>query len=443
MTERVTRPSEADSCNWADGGSAYPSTDPGSSKRAVGFKPLNNPTPGDGDIIPAEDHNFLWRLGMEMLSWVRDFIPREWSDVSEGIANTTASQLFKVFSPIAGIRRRGSLAYSAPVTASTGGVYGIGCTDGEQLYYRSGLTNEIIVAADPTDGSEIWENDPDSQSISGLTTDGGYVYYTTSNVAAPGLRRLNRSTGAYDTAGGTTYNVNRLVTNGEYCAGIDGSVGNGNVTVWSGIQGTIAEDGQYNTTSPNLTDIAICNTDAYVCGARSTYDIWRVSLGTLSGSGFATLPTVTATPAINGIATDGNMVYVVIDRTALAAPYTGNANLFVYSLGGSLAHVMDVTTANLDYVAVDDMYLYVVDDSDSCRVLLKDQFPAPVSVTTIVDVDGWPACDGVSIICRDATSTSLFQRNWMHGATKEFMRTNSDDPERRPFFNLAIPTGRV
>jgi len=441
MSERIPRPTEATACNWADGGGAYPSTDPGSSKRAAGFKPKDNPTPGDGDIIPAEDHNFLWRLGMEMLSWVRDFIPREWSDVSEGIANTTASQLFKVFSPIAGIRRRGALAYSAPVTASTGGVYGIGCTDGEQLYYRSGLTNEMIVSADPTDGSHNWENDPDSQTISALTTDGGYVYYTTSNVAAPGLRRLNRSTGAYQTAGGTTYNVNRLVTNGEYCVGIDGSIGNGNVTVWSGIQGTIAEDGQYNTTSANLSDVAITNTTAFVCGSRSTYDIWKVSLGTLSGSGFAALPTVTTTPAVNGIATDGSMVYVVIDRTALTAG--GSANLFVYSVEGQLLHTMDITTNNLDYVAVDDMYLYVVDDSNFCRVLLKEQFPTFADVFTVVDVDGWPVCDGVSIICRDATSTSLFQRNWMHGPTKEFMRTNSDDPERRPFYTLAVPTGRV
>lgn len=439
MTERVTRPADAAKCNWGTGGGAYPKGDPGSGKRDVGYKPKDYPTAGAGDVIPAEDHNFLWNLGMDMLSWLRDFAPREWSDVYEGIANTVTSQFFRIYAPTAGIRDRASQYWTQNSTASTGGNVFFLCTDGEQIYYAGGAPAQAIIAASPVDGSEIWENDPDSQTISSLAVDGGFVYYTTGNVAALGLRRLNRSTGAYDTAGGTEYGGGPLATNGEYAVLIDGTVsGNGYVTFWSGIQGTITQDGTANTTSANLRDITIDATQCYTVGQRNTDDLWCYNLSSRALQ-FATPMPTAADPVANTVCSDGDFVYVGTNRAALTAG--GNASLFVYSRVGDFIYSHDFGAGvNVDFLNVDDEYLYVTTNANQTSIIPKSIMPYG-RVGTITFSIGKPACDGLSIVVRNSGAANNFRRWWTHGGAKTFMRANPADPNRRPFFNLAIPTG--
>lgn len=445
MAERVTQPSEASKCNWASGGGAYPNADPGSGVRDVGFKPKDYPTAGPGGVIPAEDHNFLWRLGMEMLSWVRDFIAREYADVAEGIASTTnVSQLFRVYPPIAGMYDRGAELFNVSGTATGGGAIQSPITDGEQIYYWSGSPPQILVAADPIDGSEIWESSAVTTAFRSIAADGAFVYATMTGAGEPGLRRWNRSTGAFSSSGGTEYNCPELVTNGEFAVGVGGSLGAGNVTVWSGIQGTITQDGAYNTGSSALYAAAIDHEYAFAGGVRNTNDVWAVRLSDRVNVWSTAFATTTA-PTVYGIATDGDHVFVVTDQVTLTAG--GSANLFVLSRvngavqwTGNLAGGADL----INGVAVDDRYLYICDDATTtvCWVY-RLRAPVIMLVAKVVDLNH-PSVDGVSVIGQTDSDTTKFRRHWMLGATKTFMRAKSDDPARRPFHTLAVPTdGRI
>jgi hypothetical protein len=412
--------------------------------RDAGFKPKDYPSAGPGGVIPAETHNFLWRVGMQMISWTRDFIPREWADVAEGIAETTASQLFRVYPPAAGMYARNQPVFNVAGTATGGGTVSGLCTDGEQIYYINGTGAQYIVGADPADGSENWQINPHTLVITSVCTDGGFVYYT-SDLGAAGLRRLTRA-GAVSGNGGLERSCNALAANGEYCIGIDGAVGGaGTFTIWSGIQGTITEDGTYNTTSANLVDCAIDGDFSYVTGTRAGgFDVWCNILATRALSWTATMPT--AVPVTTtGIATDGDYIYLSAQRVALTAG--GFANLFILDKAdGTLLFTLDVDSGNtvdIDFISVDDRYLYCVDDSAVCHVLrLRSAFLGVVA--QVPDVFGKPACDGVSAVFRDFTTSANFQRNWMGGPTKTFMRCATDDVYRRPFYNRAVPTdGRI
>jgi len=443
MAERVPRPTDAAKCNWNSDGTTYPSTDPGAPKRATGYKPLDVPVPGAGGIIPANDFNYTIGLAMQMISWARDFIPREWGDIAEGIAETTASQLFRIYPPAAGMYARGLQVFNVAGTATGGGTVLLLCGDGEQIYYSSGSPQQEILAADPADGSQIWKVNPDTQPIASLAADGGFVYYMTTNAGVVGLRRLVRATGAASGNGGTEYSCSPIAVNSSYAIGVDGGVsGAGFVTFFSDIQGTITQDGQYNTNSANLRDCAIDDGFSYVTGAQAgAVEVWCNNLVTRALQWSTGLPTVAA-PTTRAIATDGDLVYVGIDRAAMAV---GNANLFVLSrTRGDVLASLDIDSGvgvDIRYLAVDDRYLYAIDDSNICHVL-RLRFPEVAEVAQVADVILTPVCDGVSAVFRDATTTTNFQRNWMLGATKTFMRAAADDIYRRPFYNLAVPVGR-
>jgi hypothetical protein len=384
---------------------------------------------------------------MEMLSWVRDFVAREWSDVAEGIAETTASQLFRVYPPAAGMYERAVELFNVATTASTGGNATYIRTDGEQIYYVGGSPPQLIIAADPADGSELWESSPAVASAHrNICTDGGFVYSVTTGGAPAGLLRYSRSTGAYDTNGGTDYNNTVLVTNGEYCIGVDGSVaGAGKITFWSGIQGTITQAASYyDTTSAGLIAAAIGDTQCYVGGTRATYDVWCVRLSDRATRWRTTLATTIA-PTVRGIATDGDHVFVATDLVALTAG--GSANLFVLNKqngtvqwNASLAGGGDLRNG----IAVDDRYLYVCDNAGTTGCYIyRVRAPTLVLVGQITGLND-PVLDGVSVTGQNDSDLTKFRRHWMLGATKTFMRAASSDPNRRPFFTLAVPVdGRI
>lgn len=442
MTERVTRPASAAKCNWATGGSAYPKGDPGSGKRDVGYKPKDYPTAGNGDVIPAEDHNFLWNLGMDMLSWLRDFAPSEWSDVAEGIANApNVSQLFRVYPPITGQYATGELDWNATGTATGGGaIVATIETDGEQVYYVQGSPT-YIVAANPINGSEIWE-----QSIAGvqsIATDGGFVYYI-AGAGAAGLNRISRSTGAADTSGGTEYSCNVLEVNGSTAVALNGNVGSGYITFFYTIQGTITQGASQPNPTTNLVDICMDGEKCFTTGTRSTYDVWSYRLSDRVLSWQVALPT-TGAPTTRGICTDGHYVYVVTDRIALTAG--GDANLFILDRAqGTVLQSVDIApTADLGYVNTDGSYLYCVGRVTAKCYIVPLRGPTMGTQAGVIDdVALKPACDGVSAVFRDFTTNTNLQRNWAGGASRLFMRAASDDVYRRPFFNLAIPAdGRL
>jgi hypothetical protein len=452
MAERVPRPTDAANCNWASDGVTYPPSDPGAPKRATGFKPIDIPIPGAGGIIPANDFNYVLKLTMEMISWARDFITREWADLAEGIAETTVSQLFRVYPPTTGMRVRGSQLWLVAGTATGGGtIYHI-CTDGEQIYYIAGASSEYVVVAKQLDGSEIAEAAaPGGDSFTALCCDGGFLYATTDAVATAGIRRLSRVDGTADTNVGSEYACSKLRANGYYAAGISPNSGNGKVVVWSDIQtGSIAEDGVYASDSANLVALAVDHENAYVGGVRgapSTYDVWMIKLSDRTLIYGKTLPTTTA-PAVSAIDTDGDLVFVATDRVTLSAG--GSANLFILDrVLGSLVATADVPSlagaaADLINVVVDDQYIYCFEDTGhDCAVLKKPQIDTGNSNNAFVAYidDLWiHAADGVSVIGVTYADQTKMARHWIAGPTKTFMKADSGDVTRRPFYTLAVPT---
>ncbi len=111
---------------------------------------------------------------------------------------------------------------------------------------------------------------------------------------------------------------------------------------------------------------------------------------------------------------------------------------------GQPLYTLDInpgTNPDIIRLAIDDQYLYCEEDSGLLTVL-KLHSAVPYEVVRISDMHE-PCCDGVSVIGRDFTTAANFQRNWMYGATKIFMRAASDDPNRRPFHTLAVPASRI
>jgi hypothetical protein len=444
MTERVTQPSEASKTNWADGGSAYSNADPGSGKRAVGFQPKDEPTPGPGEIIPAETHNFLWRLGMEMISWLRDYQIREWSDLAEGIAATSAGEMFRVAPSGTAMTARGAQIFNVSGTGTGSTNVSEICTDGEQIYYTNG---GYMIAADPADGSEIWENnDTAVVTFPALCTDGFYVY-AMGDTNDRGIHQCERATGDVVDSAGTDYDCNKIVTNGYYIVGIDANSFTGYVTFWSNIQSaSIAQDGRYDTSSPGLQDVCIDQDQCYVTGNPvSSNSVWAMNLSTRALAWAAVLPTTSAPTLLTSICCDGNRVYVAGSRTALTAG--GSANLFCLDrITGNTLWTMDLVDSGLNNrsasfgAATDGRYLFVY-LATAEELAVVDLHGGPAQVGFIADAR-YPICDGVSVIGNSDVGTQLKRSRWID-AVRTFRRTAGTDTNRRVFYTLAVPADRL
>ena len=386
------------------------------------------------EIITADEQNWLHGLEMQLWTWFKQFAPREWSDVYEGIAATVVFQLFRVFpSHHAALLplRLGDGIFDVPGTAAGGGVVKLLCTDGQQLYYISG-TGESVVAADPSNGDEIWEKVLAAVG-SALTVDGRGVYYM--SATQQGLRKIDRNSGDFDGDGGTEFGCTRLRANGVYCVGVRPSSDAGRVVFW-----TVATPTETGTQTPTtlLEGVAIDAEHCYVGGTRNTNDIWCYKLSDRSLVWQIALDT--NAPTVRAITADGDFVYVATEHRTLSAG--GSANLFCLSrYDGELLWTANVKNDTVDLYdcAVDDRYLYVIDEFDTLiQIRLRVPTAAPVAEATgFLSI----ALDGVSVAGASGTD---FRRVWVGGATKTMMRVAGNDPNRRPFYNLAVPTdGRI
>jgi outer membrane protein assembly factor BamB len=370
---------------------------------------------------------------MEMHSYFRDSVPREWTLLTEGIAAAGWRDLFRVSPVIGGMYTRLVQLFNTASTAATGGNVTDICTDGEQIYYVSGAASQSLIAASPINGAEIWEASPMS-GANGLCTDGAYVYVTsTFSPAEIGLIKADRTTGALVSRGGTEYSCDALRTNGVYAIGISPASSTSKLVFWTVGVGAAAPT-ETGTVSPTvLNGLAIDADQCYVGGTRSTQDVWCYNLATRAEAWKITLPTSSA-PTVAAIAADGDVVYVATDSVALTAG--GNASL--YCLGrfdGQLLWTMDLN--DLSQVAVDDRYLFVIDSNDDL-IQIKLGVSVPTVVATSAD---WSdvVCDCVSVVGIDKTTPTDFMRHMLGGATKTFMKTLGTDPTRRPVFTLAAP----
>jgi hypothetical protein len=384
---------------------------------------------------------------MEMASWLRDLAARQWFDLGEGSDAAADVERHRVTPADAGPKERGSQEWSVSGTATGSTAVIQPCTDGGYVYYLGGTAQAYIVAANPATGAEVYEANDIGVGLSAICSDGGYVYVQTVDSGFKGIYRMLRTDGTQDgsTTTPTYYSCDRLVANGAYCVGISPSGNPGYAVFYSSIQQTIAEDGIVATGSAGLNAVAIDSDQCYVGGTRN-YDVWAFTLSTRAyawGGGVLgwTAPTSSAI-TVQGIAADGNRVYVASDRQALSAG--GSANLFcVDRVSGQTLWSFDVavpgalTALDLEGIAVDDQYLYVVDDQDDLHII-DITGPTPSQAAYVANF-GDPCCDGVSVFGNTEVTTQL-QRLWSAGAYKTFMRsTITNNPHRRPFYTRSLP----
>jgi len=437
MTERIPEPADFGEVGWrTNGASPNAATDPGASLRADGW-PV--------DAVPGSDEfNFIQRvLGQSLEEWLALFVPREWATLAEGIGETAAiSQLFRVFAPVAGILARGAQIFSVAGTATGNTDVKQPRTDGEQIYYFGGTSDGRIVAANPETGAELWEVGTPSNT-SAIEVDGLNGYFVTNNAGNVGIRKFALSTGFIDgVSAGAEYAYTLLRSNGEFLIGIRPNSGVGVVGFYSNLGGLIAEDGTVDTTSAGLLGACVDAEWGYVGGAQSaTKEIWCYKLSTRALVWDLHLPTV-APATVAALATDGDTLYAVTDQQTLTAG--GTASLYAIDrLSGNILWTADpFGAAPLTAVVVDDRYLYVSDNTPTTLAYrLRDAGPTPPPAFGVAAFQP-AACDGASVIGNG--SSTLLERHTVGGATKTYMRAGGDDPNRRPFFNLAVPVdGRI
>lgn len=415
MTERNVIPATAVKIEW-NTNPTHASTDP-ASQRAAGW---------DVDEIPGSDEfNFIQTMIGDFFVWLRACLAREWTEVSEGIAATSYRDLFRVVPPTAGIADRGAAKFHVQSTATgIGNVYQLR-TDGEQLYYIAGTGQAYLVIASPVDGSAL-DDIAIGFAPTALACD-GLAIYLGGNAGNPGLRKYDRE-GGFLAAGGTEFGHNEIASNGVYAIGALQATNPNRITFWT--VATPTEEGQANDTGPVLC-VAIDADQGYTARVGNVL-AWTLS--TRANAWGSIIPTTTdATPV--AIAADGDYVYIVTDLKTLIAG--GVANLYCYSRhDGSLRWTLNVDAADLIDVAVDDRYLWVV---ASGGLLYQIRLGSQPGVVGRVAPAARVVTDGVHLYGTSGTDAAYLYGIHAGEPTKLFMRATGNDPNRRPFFNLAIP----
>ncbi len=453
MAERIPAPADLAKTNWNSDGSTYPSTDPGSSKRATGFKPKDVPTPGAGEVIAANDQNWLHGLGMQMHTWLKQFVPREWTELSEGIANATViRQLFRLCPAAASISSRGAFIYSTASVATGVGLVRDIVTDGLRVYYTGGTGDRYIVAVSPVDGQDgagggvpLWEINPHGVATPvGICTDGNYVFYSMS-ATVTGLQRVDAADGANLATAGAKVAHGKLVSNGINVSGVTGA---GVVDSWNISTMT---DNWTNNPSAGLAAVAIDEDTTYCGGTRNTNDVWAYA--NINGALTWQVTLDTNAPSVNDIAADGDFIYVGTDDFVTALPGTPNRCLFCLErVSGSVLWSMDLGV-DVEQVVVDDEYIFALSAGASELYIIRKGMEGatiggPGVVKVIANIGSYAGsticCDGGNLWSHDALIPANLKRINTGGATKLFMRVSGSDPRRRPFYTLAIPvTGRT
>jgi hypothetical protein len=440
MTERLTRPADFSKIGWrTNPGSPNGLTAPDAPKRADGF-PTNA-------IPPSVEENWRYNLNGLLFEWLDALIGREWSDVWEGILNTTTQgDQFKVYHSTTGLRPRGLSVFNVASPATGGGVVNQVATDGEFCYFFGGTGNVYINRVDPAAGGQEQEHTIPTGAATALDADGAYVYYSNNNAAVPGLRVHDRLTLAQVRVGGAEYACDEVRSNGSWCVGISPNSGANKLVFYTGL-GTAVTENTVTTAAATLHGLAIDGSQVYVGDNLDTIYAYTLS-GTPSNVWTTTLP-LSVPVTVRSIACDGNVVYVATDRSSLtgAAPPSaspsGSASVFALDRHtGEVLWSRDLAVGEDCYnLAVDQGYLYCASSGSKLFVYWL-RAPEPSRVYEGSGW-GWMACDGVSIVGTSAaglTGGSNIKRAWFHRrGTQTYMRVLGNDSQRAPFYTLALP----
>lgn len=423
-----TRP-DATELHWADGGTPNTTTMPNEGKKDDGFVLEDTP--------PAAEENWWRKRTGELAAYFAGAVPRVFTTLSEGITATAAGDVFRILPNVTNINTRLAEQYNKEGEGGAVAVVAVR-TDGERIYYAQG---DHLIAASPEDSDDVdWNVQPTvGVNILDLWADGFKVYVLLPYGANLEAILINPATG---TITGSAHIASPSCTliraNGSHMV-----IGQGNsLLVYNNLSAVPAYLGAYDHTAA-VRAAALTNSKALtsasetelaiIGGSRGTdtFDVRAVKMSDRAALWSVQLPT-TAAPTINAIVSDGERCYVAFDAGTISGNWACVACLS--ELTGDFLWAAPNGNFNADLLAVDDKLLYVSSDAGNLHVYDKRTGETIGLVSGDIFVGD---CDGVSIVGHDGANNVL--RHHSGVASQTFVRVEGDDPNRRPFHNLAVP----
>lgn len=429
MAEHPTAQPDTDEVRWNTGPLDQPKTEPSGSKKDVGYV--------IDEIPPSVQWNWLLNKIYNLFIHLVGRSPREFDYLAEGIAAVSTPDTFRVRAPAAGLSNPFFDKVFTEVTGAGTGNILMMCTDGERLFYSQvGPTAGKVYGAGTHDGVLDWTYSGPGVAVTALACDGSYVYKGSVVSGAPEVEVLNAATGALISSGNieTGVTISALASNGTHLAIAYGQLVR-IYTLAAGVPTAVAAAYDHGAT---ISAIAIDSTRAYIGGVRGTgsKDLRAITLSTGALLWDVAFPTTTA-PVINGIAADSRQVFVGTDVLTLSAG--GLASVFAYSAADSGVPPLLWTTNPGDSVQriyIDDRNVYVLRGAGLSYAILRSDHEALRRILAGVLDEVW-GTDSVGVLVTDGATD--YTRLYIGGPTKTFQRVDSDDPNRRPFYTLAIP----
>lgn len=378
--------------------------------------------------VPSKELNWRWAQQYLLLTWLAGLVLREFSTVREGIAAVAELGTFRVRQTVDNASARGAQKVFTDTQGTSGAVaITCMCTDGSLIFYAQGSE---IHAAHPGTGAHVWTYDTNANTVLGIATDGYRVYVGRDiDDTDEELEALDPATGTRQAATTSATAVSAVAANG---AKLVAAIGN-SAYIYTVNPTSLVNDGNLSHTAA-IYAVAIDDTTAYVGGVRGTdsKDLRAVSLATQAEQWSVALPT-TAAPVVNGIAMDGETIYVVTDSVTTAG---GTASLFAHGpLGGET--LWDTLGGfNHDRVYVDDHYVLAVrDNGDSFMVHRRDGVTFGIFGSgTMSEVWG---LDPVAAIVTNGVYD--FNRIYLGYPTRIVQAATVTDIKRRPYYAAAVP----
>lgn len=404
---------------WNTGPGAEMKTEPAEGEKDTGW--------AYKDKVPYEILNWLWNKYYEFLDWIFDQVPREFSSVKEGIDESADLALFRVRQTVSNASLRCAHKVFTD-TQGTGGAVSISCMCicGRRIYYAQGAN---VYAADPEDGSNLWSHTTNSLTVNCIYTDGYRVYVGRDTGTGAEIEALDPSDGTVKATVESASSIAALAANGVKLVVAYGS----NIEVFSIAATSLTSDGTYGH-GATVVAVAVDDRHAYIGGSRGTgnFDLRAISLSTRTAQWSVALPT-TATPTINGIATDGEVVYAVTDDVTTSG---GSASLFAHGTINGEA-IWDGLSGDDNYrVYVDDHYIVTVRDDGVSKLLCRRDH----HTIRLIGAGTMQECWGLDPVGTIVTNGGYdFNRIYLGYATRLCQKADLTDIKRRPYFGLAIP----
>lgn len=436
MSEIGTKPTGTDNdlanLDWAETAAGGRVAEPIASSRNSGWLLEQIP--------PSNWVNWFWRLAARAIQWMTATNVRAFTDLEDATDATIAEPL--VTGEVFRVDRRpgdGGSDQVAPLT-EVWSIAGSASTavrivsDAQYVYYSQG---SVLRRADRATGSELAARDFGAQ-INDVAVSGAAVVLVTDNVGGSEAFRVDRLTLA-DLANWpleATGNGEHIDTNSWRVVYSDTST---SIQIIDAVGGTTVASPVYGAA---VYDVCVDYQRAYVVGADAGAGVqlraYALSNGALDWS--ATIDVNPAgTAVMNAIFADGERVYIAGTTTTGVGATTWSLSAIGREDGVKIWQV-DTGGTNVQHMAVDEAYVWIVNDNEElCQYdkrtgsLIKRL--SHTGGLSAVDTDA----DSVFISGDAGLDTKRLRRLDRGNTSKAFSIASGTNPNRRPFYKLALP----